>query len=573
MAANSCWAFGAARHPHPRLFGAVSAALCASSFRVESLGSQGVANVAWAYAKVGQADAALFASLERVALLHLLELLQHSRQLSNTLWAFATLGHRAPALFGAVADAATAADGSGEQLLASLGPQAVANLAWSYATAAHRADALHDALAATAVRGLPAYRAADLPFLLSAFSLSHRPAPQLFEAAAPLVATGLAAGHFSPPQLASLALAFAAADQATPALLEALSEAAARQAGAFRLDAFATLSWSFAVAAGALPEAAAAGAERFLAAARRAPRSFVNRPHTQLSAEEAEEAAPQLARLWQVQLWLETEVARQLPRSPVALGRSRLPTHLVEHGRAALVASEAAAADGLSPRDALAASGGSAGGSASRSAAAEARAQQALREGGARRQRLSRLSFALHMGGEAHTSELRLEEGYTIDLALEARRVAVVVAGRAQYEQLPRADGTYAPTTAARLGWRQLGALGWEVVLVPWFEWDALDSTAERRAYIDERLRRAGGAAPEAGGAPAGADPAGPAEAAEAAAAADHAHVEGREGGEVGEAQRAGGLQTVEALESELKAARARISELERLLASGPHRD
>ena len=148
------------------------------------------------------------------------------------------------------------------------------------------------------------------------------------------------------------------------------------------------------------------------------------------------------------------------------------------------------------------------------------------------------------------------------------------MAGRAQYEQLPRADGTYAPTTAARLGWRQLGALGWEVVLVPWFEWDALDSTAERRAYIDERLRRAGGAAPEAGGAPAGADPAGPAEAAEAAAAADHAHVEeGGEGGEGGEAQRAGGLQAVEALESELKAARARISELERLLASGPPRE
>ena len=30
MAANSCWAFGAARHPHLRLFGAVSAALCSS---------------------------------------------------------------------------------------------------------------------------------------------------------------------------------------------------------------------------------------------------------------------------------------------------------------------------------------------------------------------------------------------------------------------------------------------------------------------------------------------------------------------------------------------------------------
>ena len=554
MAANSCWAFGAARHPHPRLFGAVSAALCASSFRVESLGSQGLANVAWAYAKVGHADAALFGSLEKAAALHLLELLQHAQQLSNTLWAFAALGHRAPALFGAVADAATAADGSGERLLTSLSPQAVANLAWAYSTAGHRADALHDALAALAVRRLPSSRAADLPFLLSAFSLSaHRPAPQLFEAAAPLVAAGLAGGRYSPPQVASLALAFAAADRATPALLEALADAAARQAGAFRLDAFATLSWSFAVAAGAHPEAAAAGAERFLAAARRAPSSFVNRPHTQFSAEDAEDAAPQLARLWQVQLWLETEVARQLPRSPANRGRSRLPTYLADHGRSALVASEAAAADGLSRCDAPAASAGSAGGSAARAAAAEARAQQALREGGARRQRLSRLSFALHMGGEAHSSELRLDEGYTIDLALEARRVAVVVAGKAQYDQLPRADGTYAPTTAARLGWRQLGALGWEVVLVPWYEWDALDSTAERRDYIDERLLRAGGAAAEGGGAPAGAAPAWPAEAAEAAEAAES---------DGGEAQKAG----LETLESELKAARARISELEKLV-------
>ena len=558
MVANSCWAFGAARHPHPRLFGAVSAALCASSFRVESLGSQGLANVAWAYAKVGHADAALFSALERAAGLNLLELLQHAQQLSNTVWAFAALGHRAPALFGAVADAATAADGSGERLLASLSPQAVANLAWAYSTAGHRANALHDALAATAVRRLPDSRAADLPFLLSAFSLSaHRPAPQLFEAAAPLVAAGLAGGRYSPPQVASLALAFAAAEQATPALLEALADAAARQAGAFRLDAFATLSWSFAVAAGAHPEAAAAGAERFLAAARRAPSSFVNRPHTQFSAEDAEDAAPQLARLWQVQLWLETEV------SPANRGRSRLPTYLVDHGREALVASEAAAADGLSRRDASAASAGSAGGSAARAAAAEARAQQALRESDARRQRLSRLSFALHMGGEAHSSELRLDEGYTIDLALEARRVAVVVAGKAQYDQLPRADGTYAPTTAARLGWRQLGALGWEVVLVPWYEWDALDSTAERREYIDARVLRAGGAAVEAGLAPAGADPAGPAEAAEAAEAAKHAHVEG------GEAQKAGR----ETLESELATARARISELEKLVASGPPRE
>ena len=359
-------------------------------------------------------------------------------------------------------------------------------------------------------------------------------------------------------QVASFALAFAATEQATPALLEALAEAAARQAGAFRLDAFATLSWSFAVAAGAHPEAAAAGVERFLAAARRAPSSFVNRPHTQFSADDAASAALPLTRLWQVQLWLETEVARQLPRSLANRGRSRLPSSLVDYGREALVASEAAATDGLSRRDAPAASTAFAAASAASTAAAEARAQQQLREGGARRQRLSRLSFALHMSGEAHSSEMHLDEGYTIDLALETRRVAVVVAGRAQYDQLPRADGTYAPTTAARLGWRQLGALDWEVVLVPWYEWDALDSTAARRDYIMQRVLRANGAAAD-GAAANGAATEGVGGGAGAAGAgpAEHAHVER------GDVQKAG-------LESELTAARARISELERLVASGP---
>ena len=123
MAANSCWAFGAARHPHLRLFGAVSAALCASPFRTESLGSQGLANVAWAYAKVGHADAALFGALGAAAERSLPELCLSPQQLSNTLWAFAALGHPAPALFDAVAVAATAAPG-GEQLLESLSPQA-----------------------------------------------------------------------------------------------------------------------------------------------------------------------------------------------------------------------------------------------------------------------------------------------------------------------------------------------------------------------------------------------------------------------------------------------------------------
>ena len=110
MVANACWAFGAARHPCPRFFGAVSSALRGSSFRTESLGPQGLANVAWAFAKVGHADAACFGALEAACLSRLAEL--SPQQLSNLLWAYASLGHPAPALFDAVADAATGASAS-----------------------------------------------------------------------------------------------------------------------------------------------------------------------------------------------------------------------------------------------------------------------------------------------------------------------------------------------------------------------------------------------------------------------------------------------------------------------------
>ena len=81
--------------------------------------------------------------------------------------------------------------------------------------------------------------------------------------------------------------------------------------------------------------------------------------------------------------------------------------------------------------------------------------------------------------------------GYTVDLALEERRVALMLGGPAQYAPLPRADGTHAPTTATRLAWRQLSAAGWTVVPIPWQEWDVLDSPLARREYLTERVREA----------------------------------------------------------------------------------
>lgn len=179
-------------------------------------------------------------------------------------------------------------------------------------------------------------------------------------------------------------------------------------------------------------------------------------------------------RLWQAHLWLELELG---------WARTPLPRVLLDAGRAALAESHGAAAvDGVSRRDVLSAF----------AEGVEARAQQAWKEGGARRRRLSRAAFALTMSGEALTSELPLGAlGYTIDLALEERRVALMLGGPAQYAPLPRADGTHAPTTATRLAWRQLSAAGWTVVPIPWHEWDVLDSPLARRDYLTERVREA----------------------------------------------------------------------------------
>ena len=503
MTSNACWAFATARHPSPVLFEAVAAALRDEPSRLEEMPPQALASLAWAYARLGHADEPLFEALAAAATPRLSSF--SPQQLSNTVWAFATLDVAAPALFDAVADAATAPAAGVERWPT----QAILNVAWAFLTTAHRADALHDALAAAARRRLDSCGAADTAFLLSAFATSgHRPEPALFDAAAPRVIAACERQSYSPVQLAALTAAFASARRATAPLVEALAAAAVRDAASFRLDELVTMAWGLALSAddddaaagessgaaassASVEEAAARGAKRLLRAASSSPRAVLKRHASDDGGGggEHEPTAQQLVRLWQVQLWLRDEL--KWPTTP-------LPAGLVYLGRAALADAPPAAFAGAAALRRHGGGGGVGGGGGGGGVASSERERL---EASHRRQSLARASFALHTLHEAHTAELRLDEGYTIDLALEGRRgrgkIAVLVAGPSQFDALAADDGTHQPAPAVRLGWRQLRALGWTVVPLPFWEWDRLADSTARRDYVERRLSEAAAVAVE----------------------------------------------------------------------------
>jgi hypothetical protein len=99
------------------------------------MGARELANTAWASARIGRADAPLFAALAAVAERRLGDF--NVQGLANTAWAFATAGHKAPALLDAIAAEAA-------PRLREFNPQNLTNTAWAFAVADHVAPALFD---------------------------------------------------------------------------------------------------------------------------------------------------------------------------------------------------------------------------------------------------------------------------------------------------------------------------------------------------------------------------------------------------------------------------------------------
>ena len=86
--------------------------------------------------------------------------------------------------------------------------------------------------------------------------------------------------------------------------------------------------------------------------------------------------------------------------------------------------------------------------------------------------------------------ELIIQEGYSIDVVVlwKGKWVAIEFDGPSHFF---RGDGVRSASGATMLKHRQLRSLGWQLVVVPYWEWDEVrGSEANKRQYILRKLRQ-----------------------------------------------------------------------------------
>ena len=89
------------------------------------------------------------------------------------------------------------------------------------------------------------------------------------------------------------------------------------------------------------------------------------------------------------------------------------------------------------------------------------------------------------VGGISHELEHITADGlFSIDLAIVDRRIALEFDGPSHFT-----SNTLEPLGHTRLRDRLLSEMGWHVVSIPFFEWDRLQRTEQRDAYV-KRLYR-----------------------------------------------------------------------------------
>ncbi len=91
---------------------------------------------------------------------------------------------------------------------------------------------------------------------------------------------------------------------------------------------------------------------------------------------------------------------------------------------------------------------------------------------------------SLHRLGVAHELEHITADGlFSIDLAIVDRRIALEFDGPSHFTR-----NTLEPLGHTRLRDRLLSAMGWQVVSIPFFEWDRLHQQEQMDAYVKQRL-------------------------------------------------------------------------------------
>ena len=91
---------------------------------------------------------------------------------------------------------------------------------------------------------------------------------------------------------------------------------------------------------------------------------------------------------------------------------------------------------------------------------------------------------SLHRLGVAHELEHITADGlFSIDLAIVDRRIALEFDGPSHFTR-----NTLEPLGHTRLRDRLLSAMGWQVVSIPFFDWDRLHQQEQMDAYVRQRL-------------------------------------------------------------------------------------
>ena len=86
--------------------------------------------------------------------------------------------------------------------------------------------------------------------------------------------------------------------------------------------------------------------------------------------------------------------------------------------------------------------------------------------------------------GVAHELEHITADGlFSIDLAIVDRRIALEFDGPSHFTR-----NTLEPLGHTRLRDRLLSAMGWQVVSIPFFDWDGLHQPEQMDAYVKQRL-------------------------------------------------------------------------------------
>lgn len=151
------WAFGTAKVHHAAIFTSFASEIAA---KAPTMTPQGIANTAWAFARVRRQEAPLFRELAEAAIRDSLIWTFKAQELSNTVWAFATVGLPHPQLFSCIAEVT-------ESRRFELPPQNVANMLWAYAKlmAAARRH-LFQALLGVAICRLEQYKPQEVSAML-----------------------------------------------------------------------------------------------------------------------------------------------------------------------------------------------------------------------------------------------------------------------------------------------------------------------------------------------------------------------------------------------------------------------